>query len=114
MVAETDLYFNLQEALFDLEAELRSAGLWEEYSPPAEALASQQPFCIDTLAFNQWLQFVFITKLGALVEGRQTLPGQCGVAPMAEEFFRGLDTSGSGVVRVLQRIDTLLIGQNKG
>ena len=39
--------------LIDVESGLRQLNLWELRSPPAEALASTQPFCIDTLNFAQ-------------------------------------------------------------
>ena len=38
-----------------IEAELKEQGLWSAQEPGMEALASQLPFCIDTLSFQQWL-----------------------------------------------------------
>ena len=77
------------ELLIDIEAELRQLGLWERQSPPAEALASEQPFCIDTLTLPQWLQFIFLPRLYRLLEQDAALPDRCGIAPLAEEYFRG-------------------------
>ena len=31
------------------EAQLRQMGLWDKVPPPAQALESDQPFCVDTL-----------------------------------------------------------------
>lgn len=98
----------LAQALFDLERELRELDLWESHSPPASALASSQPFAVDTLAFYQWLQFLFIPRLMRLVEHRAALPKACCVAPMAEEYFRPRAESGAEVIAVLERIDRLI------
>ncbi len=44
------------ELLLQLEVEMRHISLWEEVIPNAEDLASEEPFCIDTLELSQWLQ----------------------------------------------------------
>ena len=56
------------DLLFELEEILKAAGLWSAVTPSQEALASQQPFACDTLAFEQWLQFIFIPRLQALLK----------------------------------------------
>ena len=53
--------------LIDIEAQLRQRGLWERQSPPPEALASDQPFSVDTLTLPQWLQFIFLPTLYRLL-----------------------------------------------
>jgi uncharacterized protein YqcC (DUF446 family) len=103
-----DSYVQLASVLMDLECELRSQGLWQAHSPAPEALASTQPFAVDTLNFPQWLQFIFIPRLHALAEARAVLPDACGVAPMAEEYFRPLPISGESVILHLRIIDQLL------
>ncbi len=37
------------ELLIDIESELRKLGLWSQIPPTEQALASDQPFCVDTL-----------------------------------------------------------------
>lgn len=98
----------LAELLIDIEAQLRQLGQWDKVAPEADALASEQPFCVDTLRLPQWLQFVFLpTVYGMLEEGRE-LPQGCGIAPMAEEYFRGTGLSTGELVAVLLRVDELL------
>ena len=53
----------LAELLIDIEAQLRQLGQWDKVAPEADALASEQPFCVDTLRLPQWLQFVFVPRL---------------------------------------------------
>lgn len=96
--------------LIDVEAHLRQLDLWESEPPPAAALASTQPFCVDTLTLPQWLQFIFLPRMYQLLDAGAPLPGQCGIAPIAEEYFPGLGPVGDELVAALGRIDRLLSG----
>jgi uncharacterized protein YqcC (DUF446 family) len=96
--------------LIDIEAHLRQLDLWEADHPGEEALASVQPFCIDTLSFSQWLQFVFVPTMYALLESGDALPTECAIAPMAEEYFRGLALPSAELERALAAMDRLLSG----
>ena len=102
------------ELLIDIEAELRQLGLWERQAPPAEALASEQPFCIDTLTLPQWLQFIFLPRLYRLLEQDAALPDRCGIAPLAEEYFRGTGLPSAGLEQILLRMDEVLSGGTGG
>jgi uncharacterized protein YqcC (DUF446 family) len=94
--------------LIDIEALLRQLGQWDKVPPSKEALASDQPFCVDTLTLPQWLQFIFLPTLYRMLEDGRTLPERCGIAPMAEEYFRGTGLSSSALVEALLHIDQLL------
>lgn len=96
------------EILMDIEKELRELRLWEFEIPSDEALASTQPFAIDTLNFPQWLQFIFIPRLYAMVEQCSPLPSVSGVKPMAEEYFGVLKLNSSALLVHLEQIDKLL------
>jgi uncharacterized protein YqcC (DUF446 family) len=96
--------------LIDIEAHLRQMSLWEDQPPSVEALASSQPFHIDTLSFTQWLQFVFLPTLHGLIETGQSLPTECGITPMAVEYFRGLGLAGGALEKTLLSIDRALSG----
>ncbi|WP_303292058.1 YqcC family protein [Marinobacter sp. SS5-14b] len=101
----------ITDSLLQIELELRQLGEWQPEVPPAEAFESTQPFCLDTMEFTQWLQFVFIERMKLLVEAGMPLPSASGIAPMAEEHFRGRSQSGTGLVRALVEMDTLLSGR---
>lgn len=101
-------YIAVAEILMDIEKELRELQLWEFELPSDEALASLQPFAVDTLTFPQWLQFIFLPRMYYLVEQRHPLPGNCGIAPMAEEYFSVLNLPSTLLVGHLRRIDDLL------
>jgi len=98
----------IAEVLIDIEAQLRQLGLWDKIPPSTDALASTEPFCVDTLTLPQWLQFIFLPTLYQMLEEEKTLPGRCGIAPMAEEFFRGTGIAVGALVDSLMEIDELL------
>ena len=97
--------------LIDIEAELRRMGCWQAEPPAPEALRSEQPFAIDTLNFAQWLQFIFIPRMQFLLDQQQDLPRASGIAPMAEEYFSGLQLPVEGLLTALQAMDALLGSQ---
>lgn len=104
----TDVHVAVAELLMDIERELRVLQLWEDELPPADALASMQPFAVDTLNFPQWLQFIFIERMYFLVDQRAQLPNNCGIAPMAEQYFAVLQLNSTPLISHLQKMDDLL------
>lgn len=97
------------DRLLGIEMALRQLGMWETEHPPAEAFSSSEPFCLDTLAFTQWIQFVFLERMKLIIENDHPLPAVSGIAPMAEEYFRGRPESGQSLIRELEAFDKLLL-----
>jgi len=108
MASKPEQLDQVTDHLLQIEIELRRLDVWEVEAPPASAFQSAEPFCIDTMAFTQWLQFVFLERMKVLVETGQPLPTVSGIAPMAEEHFRGRAESGAGLIRTLKAMDQLL------
>jgi uncharacterized protein YqcC (DUF446 family) len=81
-------YHVLAIALDELVIEMQRHQLWSQQMPDASALASTMPFCADTLAFEQWLQFVMIPTFTGMIESRQALPNQCDIHTMAEHIWQ--------------------------
>ncbi|RYY73401.1 MAG: YqcC family protein [Gammaproteobacteria bacterium] len=104
----SDKYIAVAEILIEIEKELRELRLWEFESPSEDALASTQPFAIDTLNFPQWLQFIFVPRLYLMAEQRLSLPRVSGVKPMAEEYFRVLNLNSALLIAHLEKMDKLL------
>lgn len=102
----------LMLALLAVEQELRQLQLWEAAPPAPERLASEVPFCHDTLEFTQWLQWIFVPRLRAVLEGGHALPTACAIAPIAEDVLarigqeRARDTG--ALLAQLLRIDGLI------
>jgi len=99
---------DIAEVLIDIEAQLRQLGLWDRTPPSSDALASTEPFCVDTLTLPQWLQFIFLPTLYQMLEHKQPLPERCAITPMAEEFFRGGGLPVDDLLAALRQIDELL------
>jgi len=79
----------LADQLLQIERELRLLGWWSAQSPSVEALASQEPFCVDTLSFAQWLQWIFLPRMKLIIESDGALPVRSGIRPMAEVVYQG-------------------------
>ncbi|MBS7325634.1 MAG: YqcC family protein [Thiopseudomonas sp.] len=99
---------DLAHCLLEVEAELRRLGWWSEQAPHAAALASREPFCLDTLRFEQWLQWVFLPRMHALIRESGDLPQHSAITEMAEVSY--MEILGKTVVlrRHLKRLDRLL------
>lgn len=96
--------------LLSLQKTMLIADHWSDTGISAKALNSQQPFCLDTMNFSQWLQFVFIPRIQALIDAEQVLPtlakGQ-GLEPMASEFYKSTDDD-RAIMDVVRQLDDLL------
>ena len=96
------------DQLLLIERQLRQLGLWAQQAPSAEALASQQPFCVDSLAFEEWLQWIFLPRLKSLLEANAPLPTASGIAAMAEQVFVGRALEVKGLIAALEEFDRLI------
>ncbi|BFN25246.1 hypothetical protein PSCT_04323 [Pseudomonas sp. SCT] len=94
------------QQLLLIERELRGLGLWSLESPAPEALASVEPFCVDTLRFEQWLQWIFLPRMKAIVEADLPLPAASGICAMAEVAYR--ETKVAGLLEALRDFDALI------
>ena len=81
-------YLLVAGLLGELTAELQRLERWQAEHPGAEALASELPFCVDTLSFDQWLQFVLIPRMEQLVLLQAPLPTSVSLYPMASEAYK--------------------------
>ncbi len=111
MTDEQNKVARVADSLLQIEIELRQLEVWESEPPSEEAFQSDKPFCLDTMEFTQWLQFVFVERMKILIENDHPLPEVSGIAPMAEEHFRGRPESGHRLIRELEKMDKLLSGK---
>ena len=98
----------LSQLLQALEGELQAQGRWDSEPPPQAALRSTQPFSVDTLRFDQWLQWVLLPRLQDLLLRQLPLPNNCAIQPMAEEVYGDQDPEGKRIVMIVAGIDILL------
>lgn len=97
----------MADALLELERELRALELWSSQAPSVADLSSQEPFCLDTLNFERWLQWVFIPRMAVIIEAGGSMPPGCNIQPMAEESFAHLGRRRHDLLSILGRIDRL-------
>ncbi|PKM42705.1 MAG: hypothetical protein CVV05_17065 [Gammaproteobacteria bacterium HGW-Gammaproteobacteria-1] len=102
----------ITDLLHSIEAEMRRSGLWEEIAPNPQALASSAPFCYDTLQFQQWLQWVFLARMRALLDAGAPLPGACDIQPLAEHSFAELPQDTTHLVQLCGEIDRAISERN--
>ncbi|PKH05752.1 hypothetical protein CXF93_16060 [Moritella sp. Urea-trap-13] len=102
------VYLQAQQLLAAIEAELKHSLLWNEVKPSAEALASTTPFCIDTMSFADWLQFIFLVKMKQLVVMQMPLPENMAIQPMAEEAFKPVAADTRELLALILSFDQLL------
>ncbi len=100
----------LAEQLLLIERELRVLGWWTMQAPDDQALASQEPFCVDTLAFSEWLQWVFLPRMKQLLERGAGLPDVSGILPMAEMTYAANMTEVRQLLALLGEFDLLISG----
>ncbi|OEF24067.1 pseudouridine synthase [Vibrio rumoiensis 1S-45] len=78
-------YIELSDALELLEDKMIELALWESQQPSEHDLASSEPFALDTLSPTQWLQWVFIPKMKALIESDSEMPTGFEISPYFEQ-----------------------------
>ena len=94
--------------LIELEAGLRQLDLWSDEVRSPESLLSDQPFAVDVLEMEQWLQYVFLPTLYDLLKHDAPMPEQCAVAPMAEETLGKKTIPCKALIATLRDLDRLI------
>lgn len=98
----------IADQLLLIERELRVQGWWDEVAPSAEALSSVEPFSVDTLDFEQWLQWIFLPRMKIIVELGHPLPNASGILVMAETVFTDRPEQSRELRRLLAAFDQLI------
>jgi len=101
---------DIAEQLLLIERALRLHGLWSPQAPSAEALASTVPFALDSLRFEEWLQWIFLPRMKILLETDQALPNASGILAMAETLYAHQLDERRSLLEALGRFDQLIQG----
>ena len=98
----------ITQRLEQLEAVMREHHLWQSTPPVEGALESREPFCLDTLEPLQWLQWVLVPRMHALIAAQHPLPQNFAVAPYYEMTL-GPDQPGIALLLLtLRQLDALI------
>ena len=82
-----DIPNRIADVLLEVEASLRTHGKWDDHKPDPTALKSQIPFCMDTLSFEQWLQWIFLPRMKDTIEETKPLPAKSGILKRFDDLI---------------------------
>lgn len=91
-----------------IEQEMQNVGLWQTQPPSADALASTQPFCVDTLLFTEWVQWLMLPRLQQMLQSQTPLPQNSNMHAMAEEAFKQLTADTKQLLELIKALDNAL------
>ena len=100
------IYARAQDKIAELKAELRGLGYWQTDPLRPEQYQFKQAFGTDTMAFTQWLQFVLIPRVRAIINNQEEFPDTNQVGAQAVREFDGVPEA-RGLVALLSEFDAL-------
>ena len=95
----------VRQQLLLIETTLRNHQQWQGNPPDAAAFASDQPFCLDTLAPYEWLQWIFIPRMHALLDSDSPLPQAFSIAPYYEVALHPGHPAREDIIALLLEMD---------
>nr|WP_318383832.1 YqcC family protein [uncultured Enterobacter sp.] len=105
------LHHSVRQQLHAIETVLRAQALWRSVAPALDAFDSTQPFCMDTMEPFEWLQWVLIPRMHALLDGGQPLPQSFAIAPYYEMALDASHPARDVVLIELQQLDALFVSE---
>ncbi|NDL65544.1 YqcC family protein [Acerihabitans arboris] len=99
-----EFHQQVRQRLFDVEQAMRALSIWQPLPPARDAFDSPEPFCIDTMRPEQWLQWILLPRMHALLDQRAALPRRFAITPYFEEAL----PHATRLLGALQRLDDLL------
>jgi uncharacterized protein YqcC (DUF446 family) len=97
----------LSAKIAQIEAEMRSIGMWSDVAPSADKFQSRVAFFGDTMSFDQWLQFVFLPRVHEVLDGKSPAPASSSVGAYAVREFDGMDAA-NRLTGLLSEFDRLI------
>ena len=73
----------------EIESEMRRIGLWMDEPPSEEEVLKGGAFGLGTVAFDTWVQVVFVTRLRQAADGAFPLPETSSVGAQAAREWDG-------------------------
>lgn len=86
---------------------MKRCGMWQDQPLPPEAYQFQRAFAMDTMAYSQWLQFVFIPRVRQIIAERGGFPSESSVGTQAIREFDG-DDRATTLVGLLCEFDSFI------
>jgi len=73
--------------LDEIEREMKLVGLWQEKPLAPEQYNFTRAFAMDTMSYDQWLQFVFIPRVREIISTKGKFPASSSVGAQAVREF---------------------------
>jgi uncharacterized protein YqcC (DUF446 family) len=99
-------YSTVKTAIDAIEAEMKSIGLWQAAPLRPEQYHFQQAFGMDTMAYSQWLQFIFIPRVNNIIAEHGQFPKSRSVGVQAMREFDGV-TEASRLLALLSEFGAM-------
>lgn len=106
------LHSRVRQQLQHIEALLREHQQWQAVAPDPGVFESTQPFCMDSLEPYEWLQWVLIPRMHALLDGEHPLPTAFAIAPYYEIALEASHPARDVILAQLQALDALFTGED--
>ena len=103
-----DIPNRIADVLLDVEGTLRTHGKWDSCQPAMSALSSAEPFCMDTLRFEQWLQWILLPRMKNILEDQKPLPLKSGILTYAQAYLQKNDPPTTNLLKLIKRFDDLI------
>lgn len=104
-VTDTEFNARVEGKLNEIQAEMRSIGMWQSTPLQPGQLEFAEAFGADTMAFSQWLQFVFVPRVREAIAADQ-FPNSSSVGVKAIREF-DTEPDASRLTRLLSEFDQL-------
>ncbi len=89
----------------EIEAELRRLGTWREDAPSEEKVLAGGAFGMNTVAFDTWLQVVFVERLRQVARGELDIPLSSSVGTQATREYDGDPADRSVLMKLIHEVD---------
>jgi len=80
-------YSAVAAKLDEIEEEMKRVGLWQEKPLAPEQYNFTSAFAMDTMSFDQWLQFIFVPRVRGIISAGGGFPASSSVGAQAVREF---------------------------
>ncbi|WP_416380176.1 MULTISPECIES: YqcC family protein [unclassified Gilliamella] len=96
----------IKDQLERIEQALKKIDLWQALPPSQDAFLSQQPFALDTMKSYEWLQWIFIPRIRAIIDANSAIP-PFALHPYFEEALKESEKNTDHLLDLIKQLDEL-------
>ena len=109
-------YAAVEAKINEIEAEMKKVGMWQKEPLPPEQLDVRAAFGQDKLAFEEWLQFIFIPRVREIIATKGDWPHGSQVSDQAWREWKqwGSEDQYDHLLDLLRQFDALFRRHRSG